>query len=193
MTRRATLRERLEFGDDAAEPALCDHERDRARGDDLLRACRCGAAGRRHVVQPGATGAACLQPRPQRSRQAARVAAARPHDALCSAAKLTRKMRRRSRWRALPQRREPIAKPRGCLRALAIGEVTEEGPLSSRAAAKMASAAVGSGIVSAASANSAKNSSSVIISLPLGCWLKPQVRGGRAVGRAQVAAVPHEP
>jgi hypothetical protein len=65
-----------------------------------------------------------------------------------------------------------ITKPRGCLRALAIGEATDGGSTSARAAAKMASAPVGSGIVSAASAISAENSPSVIISPPLGYCLK---------------------
>ncbi len=85
-----------------------------------------------------------------------------------------------------------IAKPRGCLRTLAIGEATDGGSISTRAAAKMASAAVGSGIVSAASVISAENSPSVIISPPLGDCLKVRARGGQAVGLSQAAAVPHE-
>ena len=55
-----------------------------------------------------------------------------------------------------------------CPRAWAIGEATDAEPISTRAAAKMASAPVGSGMVSAASAISAESSLSVIISSPLG-------------------------
>ena len=41
------VRDRLQLGDDVTEGALVDDERERAGGDDLLRARRRGARGRR--------------------------------------------------------------------------------------------------------------------------------------------------